>query len=264
MFERPAVFIQSTSLAGDHFGVRAASKSYQPPPRRLAQLVTVNPNVNVSVNTGLEQYLFPAGLLAGGGAAFLIGTAVPSEYRKYSTMAGVALVIAGVGVLLYRGLKGKSDGAAAPQKPASGGVAVDNPPAFVPPSQDAFRTLQVAIVSPGPSQEIEHSGGFLGFGEKAIPVQLRMYNPAPSEVTFNLDFTWEEYPSFGGYDRGHFLGSKSFQVTLGAGEQKNQTFDLPIRSDLSWTQIQGSLQMYSRRTPVENQQLLGNVTFTVV
>ncbi len=175
-------------------------------------------------------------------------------------------MLSGVGVLIYRGLNKAQP--AAPAAPPSGGVPVQsdqNPPAFTPPPPDAFRALQLSIVSPTADQQLPSSGGVLGWltGQKTFPVQLRMYNPSSTPVTFNLDFAWDEYPSFGGYDRAHVQGAKSYQVALGAGEQKNQTFDLPVQTGESWTQIQLSLQMYTRRTPQENQQLLGNLTFTV-
>ncbi len=254
MFERPAVNIQSIPI-----------RSFRPAPRRLGQLVSLNPNVQVQVNTGLEQYLFPVGLMLGGGASFLVGTALPDGAKPATTLVGVGLILSGVGLLIYRGLN--KPAAAAPAAP-SGGVPVSsgqNPPAFTPPPPDAFRALQLVIVSPQADQQLSSEGGVLGWltGQKTIPVQLRMYNPSSTPVTFNLDFAWDEYPSFGGYDRTHVQGAKSFQVSLGAGEQKNQTFDLPVQTSDTWSQIQASLQMYTRRTPQESQQLLGNLTFTV-
>lgn len=242
--------------------------AYPPVRRRMAQLVTVNPNVQVQVNTGIEQYLFPVGLMLAGGASFIVGTAVPKGFKSATTIAGVGLIAAGAGVLIYRGMKSKAAAPAAPSPAGAVPVSSDaSPPAFTPPPSDAFRALQLVIVSPQSGQQLSSVGGILGFlgiGQKSFPVQLRMYNPSSVDVTFNMDFAWDEYPSLGGYDRGHYSGSKSYQVSLGAGEQKNQTFDLPVRSDVSWSQIQVDLQMYTRRTPQETQQLLGNLTFTVV
>jgi len=258
------VRIQSISLA-----------AYRPPPARpfvrrphVGQLVSVSPNVQVSVNTGIEQYLFPVGLMAGGGAMFVLGTTIPDKLRFLTTLAGLGLLATGVGVLIYRGTKGGGAAAApAAPPPPSGGVPVDSSapsaPAFQPPTVDSFRSLQLQVVSPQPDQSISHSGGFLGFGSKTIPVQLRMFNPSGDQITFNLDFTWDEFPAFTGYDRGQYHGSTSFQVTLGANEEKNQTFDLPMQTDVSWTQMQVDMQIYKKRTPDEVQQMLSNITFTV-
>lgn len=269
MFDRPAVHIEAMAIRGYRPYIKPVTLAGYSMPRtrpspRLAQLVTVNPNIKVEVNTGLEQYLFPAGLMAGGGAMFLLGTAVPSWAKPWTTIAGLALVGSGVGVLLYRGLKKAAAAAAAAPPRPSGGVTVDDAPSFQPPPETAFRTLQLSVVTPQSGQTIASEGGFLGFGSKKIPVHLRMFNPSESEVTFNLDFSWDEFPAFTGYDRGQYRGVESFQVTLGPNEQKNQTFNLPIQTDVTWTQMQVALAMHARRTPQENQQLLSNITFTVV
>lgn len=250
---------------------------YRPRPVCLAQLVTLNPtispNIQVEVQTGIDQFLLPIGLMAGGVSAFVLGTALPKKVRPVSTLSGLALVASGVGVLVYRSWKKASAApAGAPPVPAapaapSGGVPIGtsaaDTPAFQPPSMDAFSGLQIQVVSPAPDQSIGHTGGFLGFGTGKIPVQLRMYNPSGQGATFNLDFAWDEAPGFTGYDRGQYHGTTSFQVTLGPGEEKNQTFELPIQTDVSWTQIQVALAIYKKRTPAENDQLLSNITFTV-
>lgn len=246
--------------------VRRALPVYRAADRKMGQLVTVNPRIDVSVNTGIEQYLFPIGLMAGGGATFVLGSAVPPSIKPITTVAGLALLASGVGVLLYRGMKGSAP-APAPGAPASGGVPVTSqtpPPAYQPAPQDAFRSIQIAVASPQSGQTISSSGGFLGLGSKSIPVQLQMYNPSPVDVTFNLNFSWDELPSLVGYDRGRYRGTQSFQVTLAAGQVQNQTFSLPIQADVSWSQMQADLQVYTQRTPQENQQLLSNLTFTVV
>lgn len=243
---------------------------------QLGQLVTlsptISPNINVEVQTGLDQYILPIGLMAAGVATFVLGTALPKKTRPVTTISGLGLVAGGVGVILYRSWK---KGSAAPtpgQAPAapappSGAIPVGtnaaDTPAFQPPSMNAFNSLQIQVVSPAPDQSIGSTGGFLFLGTKKIPVQLRMYNPTGEAVTFNLDFVWDESPGFTGYDRGAYHGTTSFQVTLGPGEEKNQNFELPIQTDVSWTQIQAALAIYKKRTPMENPQLLSNITFTV-
>lgn len=253
---------------------------YRPRPvclTKLGQLVTlsptISPNINVEVQTGLDQYLLPIGLMAGGVAAFVLGTALEKSARPVTTISGLTLVAGGVGVILYRSWKKASGAPAAPgQAPAapalpSGGIPVGtdagSTPAFQPPSMSAFGSLQIQVVSPASEQSISSTGGFLFIGTKKIPVQLRMYNPSGEAVTFNLDFSWDEMPGFTGYSRGQYRGTTSFQVTLGPGEQKNQTFELPIQTDVTWTQIQAALAIYKKRTPAENAQLLSNITFTV-
>jgi hypothetical protein len=249
-------------------------------PVRLGQLVTLNPtispNIQVQVQTGFEQYLLPVGLMAGGVSAFVLGTALPKNLRPVTTISGLGLVLSGVGVILYRAWqKSKAAAAAAPGQatpaappPPSGGIPVTSDvagaPAFQPPTTDAFNMLQIQVVSPGPDQQVSSSGGFLFFGQKTFPVQLRMFNPSGETVTFNLDFVWDESPGFTGYSRGQYHGTKSFQVTLGPNEEKNQSFDLPIQTDVPWTQIQGALALYKKRTPAENEQLVSNTTFTIV
>ncbi len=247
--------------------VRRTLPVYRAADRKMGQLVTVNPKIDVSVNTGIEQYLFPIGLMAGGGATFVLGSAVPPSIKPITTVAGLALLASGVGVLIYRGMKGSAAPAPAPAAPSpSGGVPVSGqaPPAYQPAPQDAFRSIQISVASPQSGQTISSAGGFLDLGSKSIPVQLQMYNPSPIDVTFILNFSWDEMPSLAGYDRGQYHGTQSFQVRLGAGQVQNQTFSLPIQADVTWSQMQADLQVYTQRTPQENQQLLSNLTFTVV
>lgn len=248
-----------------------APQAYRPSPRKLGQLVSVNPQVQVQVNTGIEQYLFPVGLMAGGGAAFIAGTALPEKSRFVTTIIGLALLAAGVGVLIYRGTKKPAAAPAAPTAPApTGGTPISTTPgqappaAFTPPPADAFSAIQVSVLSPAADQTIQSSGGFLGFGAKSIPIQVSMYNPSPVDVTFNLNFAWDEMPSLAGYDRGQYHGTQSYQVTIPAGQVQNQTFNLPVQADVTWSQMQCDVQVYTQRTPQENQQLLSNLTFTVV
>lgn len=240
------------------------------PKRGMGQLVSVNPNLQVQVNTGIEQYLFPVGLMAAGGASFLAGTALPPEAKSWTTLIGLALLGSGVGVLIYRGLNPASKGGSAPAPapsgaiPASGGGAVAAPPpAFAAPPPDAFAALQISVLSPVSGQSVQAVGGFLGLGTKSIPMQVQLYNPSPVDVTFTLNFTWDEMPSLAGYNRGSFHGSKAFQVTLKAGQVQNQEFDLPIQADVTWSLMNVDTQIYSQRTPAENPQLLSNLTFSL-
>lgn len=275
MFERPAIHIESVRLSGYAYQpfiqpVRMAGTAplLRSSPRRMAQLVSIAPDIHVDVNTGIEKYLFPIGLMAGGASMFILGTAIPMKLRWLTTLSGLGLMAGGVGILIYRGTGGGASGPAAPAAaPApSGGTPVTpgaSAPAFQPPSTDDFAGLQIQVVSPAPDQSIAANGGFLGFGQKTIPMQLRIYNPAANSVTFNLDFSWMELPSFSGYDLAQHNGTYSAQVTVGAGEEKNQTFSLPIQTDVPWTQIQVALALNKKRTPSDNDQLLSNITFTV-
>jgi hypothetical protein len=247
-----------------------APQNYRPAPRRIGQLVSVNPQVTVAVNTGIEQYLFPVGLMLGGGASFLVGTAFPMGVRPYTTVVGLALVASGVGVLIYRGTKANPPAAAAPAAPApTGGTPIATAPGQPPPASftpapvDAFSTIQVSLISPQPDQTIQSAGGFLGVGTKNIPVQVSLYNPSAVDVTFNLNFAWDEMASLVGYSYTPAHGTQSFQVTIPAGQVQNQTFNLPVQSSPGWSQMQADLQVYTQRSPQDNQQLLQNITFTV-
>lgn len=70
---------------------------------RLGQLVSVNPQVSVNVQTGLEKYLFPVGLMAAGGASFIVGTVIPPSLKVATTLAGLGLIGWGVFVLIKGG-----------------------------------------------------------------------------------------------------------------------------------------------------------------
>lgn len=279
MFDRSGISIREVPLRGIPYRftlepVRLAG--YRPAPYRksprVGQLVSIAPNVNVQVQTGIEKYLFPVGLMAGGASLFILGTAIPMDLRWTTTLAGLGLMGSGVGVLIYRGTQVAAPAAPAGSAPAP---APGTPPAaappvgqgtqapYVAPAPSDFASLQVQVISPQPDDTISHTGGFLGFGSENIPIQVRFYNPTQNDVTFNLNFAWTESPAFSGYNRDISNGTQTFQVTVAAGEEKNQTFNLPIQTTEIWTQMQVAMSMSDQRTPGDNPQLLSNITFTV-
>lgn len=280
---RVPVIVRNSAQMGSH-GLQlmsipiagAKSKAFAPPRpshllpagTKLGQLVTVNPNVQVTVQTGIEKYLFPVGLMAAGGAAFIVGTVIPKDYKLVTTLAGLGLIGWGVYVLI----KGGTSGAAAPQPgapaptppPPTGATPVEaSPQPFVPPSVPAFNQIQTELVSPAQDGNVSSVGTFLGIGTKKIPVLMRFYNPTSESVTFNLVFDWTEQGSSFGYSLSPLNGSKEFQVTLGPGEQKNQEFELPVVTSGSTGQMDVGLSVYKKRLPNENKFLIMTRTFTV-
>lgn len=234
-------------------------------PRPLGQLLNVNPNVQVTVQTGLEKYLFPVGLMAAGGASFIVGSVLPEQAKPVTTIVGIGLIGWGVFSLIRGGTSGGASAAPMPPPPPpSGAVPIENSPApFQPPSVPAFNQLQIEMVSPDTDQEIEHVGTFLGIGKPKIPVQMRFYNPTAEPVTFNLDIDWTEFPSIIGYNRDSVTGSMSFQVSLAPNEQKNQEFDLPVQTPVFATSVTVQMAVFKKRTPGENRFLVVNRTFSL-
>lgn len=233
---------------------------------KLGQLVTVNPNIQVTVQTGIEKYLFPAGLLAAGGAAFLVGTTVPPAYKVVTTLAGVGLIGWGVYVLIKGGTSAGAapSGAPAATPPPTGATPIEtSPPPFIPPTVMAFNQLQSEMVSPGPDGNVSSVGTFLGIGTKKIPIVMRFYNPAKESVTFHLVFDWDEEGSAFGYSMSPQHGSKEFQVTLGPQEQTNLDFELPVVTTGSTGQMNVGLSVSKKRLPNENKFLIMTRTFTV-
>jgi hypothetical protein len=233
---------------------------------RLGQLVTVNPNVNLTVQTGIEKYMFPIGLMAGGAASFLVGSVIPESFRPITTIIGLGLVGWGVYTLLKGGPTGSGPSAGPtpppPPPPTGAAPATASPAAFTPPTASAFSQLQVQLTSPQPDQTIEHLGGI--FSSDRIPVVMTIYNPSGETVTFNMNFVWDEFPSMIGYNRAPNHGTKTFQMTLGPNEQKNETFELPYQSS-GWgtTAMSVNLAIYKQRTAGENPILISNTTFNV-
>ncbi len=221
-------------------------------------------SIQLTIQTGIEKYMFPVGLMAGGAASFLIGSVIPESFRPVTTVIGLGLVGWGVYVLIKGGTGGASAGPAAPPPPPPTGAAAAaaSPTAFRPPTVSAFSQLQFELVSPKPDQTIEHLGNL--FSSDRIPVVMRMYNPTAETVTFNLDFEWDEFPSLIGYNRAPNHGSKAFQMTLGPNEEKNEPFELPYQSSgFATSAMSVSLAVYKKRTPDENPMLISNTTFNV-
>jgi hypothetical protein len=226
-------------------------------------LVTVNPNVQLTIQTGIEKYMFPIGLMAGGAASFLIGSVIPEGFRPVTTILGLGLVGWGVYVLIKGGTGSAAAVPAAPPPPPTGAApAAASPAAFTPPTASAFNQLQFELVSPKPDQTIEHLGNI--FTSDRIPVVVRMYNPTAETVTFNLGFEWDEFPSMIGYNRASNHGAKAFQMTLGPNEEKNESFELPyMSSGFATSAMSVSMAIYKKRTPSENPMLISNTTFNV-
>lgn len=235
---------------------------------KLGQLVTVNPNVQVTVKTGLENYLFPVGLMAAGGASFLVGTVVPPAFKIVTTLAGLGLIGWGVYVLIKGGTSSgaaQQPGApaATPPPPVGATPVQASPQPFVPPTTPAFNQLQIAMISPNESDVVKSTGTFLGIGTPKMPIQLQVYNPTGEQVTFTLEFEWDEYPSFADVNLTPKHGTANYQVTLGPGEAKNETFSLPLASGGFSSAIDVALQVYKRRVANENRFLVQNQAFKV-
>lgn len=236
----------------------------------LGQLVTVNPNVSVNIQTGIEKYLFPVGLMAAGGAAFIVGTVIPPSLKILTTLSGLGLIGWGVYALIKGGSSGGSGGAggapaAAPTpQPPTGATPIEaSPQPFVPASLPSFGQVQIEMVSPQPDATIGSVGTFLGIGTPKIPVTLRFYNPTQEPLTFNLEFEWDELAAIGDFNRDSRHGTQAFQVSLGAGEEKNQEFDLVIQTGGYSSSMDVALSLYKKRVPAETRLLVMTRTFTV-
>jgi hypothetical protein len=256
---------------------------FRPPtyhPRLAQPWVEVKPQVTieqpkieapVSIQIGLGSLPLSIGLFAGAGVVFLVRSGLPEGWpQTVATIAGAGLAVGGVANLIFPKAPPAPAAAAVPVKPGpvppppppSGAVEPGKPGGFVPPTVPAFSRLVIEMVSPAPDQEVEHTGTFLGIGTKKIPVQLRLYNPTDESVTVNLDFEWDEMPSVIGYNLAPAHGAKSYQVTVGPQEERNEPFSLPMVGGFSTTTTV-ALSVYKKRTPNENQFLMINRTFSV-
>lgn len=260
---------REVTLMGAYRPAYAAPPTLRPAsPRggRLAQLVSVNPNVNVNVQTGLEKYLFPVGLMAAGGASFIVGTVIPPSLKVVTTLSGLGLIGWGVFVLIKGGTSSGAAGSApaATPPPPTGATPIEaSPQPFVPPSQPAFSQVQIEMVSPIDNATISSVGTFLGIGTPKIPVMLRLFNPSQESVTFNLEFEWDEFATVADFSRASQHGTQVFQVSLGPGEEKNQEFDLVIVTGGYSSSISVALSLFKKRVPNENHFLVMTKTFTV-
>jgi len=230
------------------------------------QVTIEKPSITTPINIELGSLPLSIGFFAASGLTFLLRTALPDGWSKtLALVGGGGLAAAGVINLV---LPKAAAAPAAPAKPASpaappsGAAAVEEKPAgFVPPSSSAFLRLQFEMVSPQSDQEIEHLGGL--FSSDRIPVVLRLYNPSPEAVAFNLDFEWDEYPALIGYNREPTHGTKSFQVSLAPNEERNQPFELPVATGGFATSITVGMSVFKKRTPEENRMLVLSRTFSM-
>ena len=225
------------------------------------------PSINAPINIELGGLPLSLGFFAGSGLAFLVRTGVPRGWPQTTALVvGSALAVAGiVNLLMPKAKPGAPAPAAAPAvaTPPSGIAPAGTPTGgFVPPSPTAFADVDVEMVSPQSDQDIANTGTFLGIGTPHIPLQLRLYNPNAEAVTLNLEFDWNERPSIMGYSRDASYGSKTFQLTLGPNEQRNETLELPmVTSKSTYTTV--GLALYKKRTPNENRVLVLQRTFNV-
>lgn len=245
---------------------------------RLAQFIEVKPQITVekpTITTPISIELgglpLSLGLFLGSGLAFLVRSGLPKGWPQTAALVlGGALSAAGIVNLVM-----PKKAAAAPATPAapaappvpppppSGGFAAEEKPSgFIPPSVPAFTRIQMEMVSPAQDQEIDNTGTFFGIGTPKTPITMRFYNPMPEAVTFNMEFDWDEMPVIAGFAGDSSHGSKSFQVTLGPKEQRNEVFELPIVSS-GWTSIDIALATYKKRLPEENRFLVVNRSFRV-
>lgn len=239
----------------------------------LAQpLVEVKPQVSVPIsapiNINLGGLPITVALLAGSGITFLVRSGVPKGWpQNVATIVGAGLALGGVvNMFIPRGQGGGGGAAPAPAgpppPPPSGAASPETaPPAFTPPSPQAFSTAQAEVVSPKPDTDVAHVGWFLT-GDR-IPVDMRLYNPSGEAVTFNLEFEWDEFPSALGYNLAQEHSSATFQLSLGPGEEQNKRFELPIKSGSKWTSIAVAMALYKKRSPAENRFLVTNFSFNV-
>jgi hypothetical protein len=276
---KKAVVSAGPYLGGIRLAQVPLAPAWRPSPRPfLSQLVEVRPQVTIPIsapittpiNIDLGSLPLSIGLFAGSGITFLVRSGVPEGWpQAAATVVGSGLALAGVvNLFLKKSAPAQPAAPPPPLPPAAGppppppaGATAAEAPAFTPPSPSAFVGLQFELVSPRPGQEIAHLGWFLT--SDRIPVTIRIFNPSPERTTFNLEFEWEEFPSFATFNTSPSKSSKSFQVTLGPGEEQNQNFELPIASGSGWTSMAVALSVYKKRTPTDNRVLIVNSTFNV-
>lgn len=232
---------------------------------KLGQLVNVNPSVAVNIQTGLERFLFPVGLMAAGGASFVVGTVIPPSLKIVTTLSGLGLIGWGVYALIKGGPGGTaSSSPAATPPPPTGATPIEaSPQPFIPPSAPALGQIQIEMVSPLSGATLSSTGTFLGIGTPKMPILLRFYNPTRESLTFNLEFEWDEFAAVGDWNRDPQHGTQVFQVTVGPGEEKNQQFDLVIKTSGYSSSVDVALAIYKKRVPNENRMLAMTRTFTV-
>lgn len=231
-------------------------------------LIDIKPEIKIDkpsipINIDLGSLPLSVGLFAASGLTFLLRTALPDGWPKtVALIGGGGLAAAGVVNLVLPKAKAAPAAPASPAAPPSGAAAAEDKPAgFVPPSTQAFIRVQAEMVSPQSDQEVEHLGWLLT--SDRIPIVMRFYNPSAEPVAFNLDFEWDEYPSLVGYNREPNHGAKSFQVSLAANEERNQSFELPVATGGFSTSLTVGMTLYKKRTPEENRVLLLSRTFVV-
>lgn len=198
---------------------------FHPAPRRAAigQLIQVTPQVDAPINIGLGSAPMVIGSFVGAAAAVAIGAGVP-EIRTFTTIAALALGGFGVYNLVKKSQGTVEGGGELPGAVSTPGGGAGASAAIATSPEQLVAAISGRVISPTEWQVIDISP----FTDE-ISVRVRLTNPSPQGVTFDLMLVVNEIPQL---TSGIPLGDEqtnttSSRVSLGGGETRD--IDLPVK-----------------------------------
>lgn len=225
---------------------------WRPAPRRMISQIEVRPEIDAPINIELGGLPMIAAAAIASGLSFVVAWQVPS-IRSIATIAGVAFAGFGIANLFLA----QPEEAAADEPivtPAGGGSATVSPP-IASTNEDAFAALEARVISPTEWQEVDLSP-FAG----SVPITMRITNPANSSVTFDLIMDMTEDPTPGEA----WQTESSMRVTLGGGETRDITTELPLSKWTAWVDlIEVDLVLRKRRIAGGPKELMFHRAFVI-
>lgn len=242
---------------------RVAIAGWRPAARRMGDLVTVNPNVNVSAPISIDLGNLPLslGLFAGSTVVFVLKNELPKGAWRTGALIG-AIGLAGFGVYNLFSKKQPAGQPANQTPPAQATPATDvngNPVTSQVvniPTNRGFESISGRIISPTDFSTIDR-----WFWQKTYPVQIRLSNSSGEQVQFTLELTGQESPAPIGEDA---VSPYALDVTLGPGETRDVDVDMPTAT-WGWnvTYVDVVLTAKKRRTAGDQPVMLDFKSFVI-
>jgi hypothetical protein len=232
---------------------------WRPAQKTIGQLVSVQPQVQVSAPIRVDLGALPLslGLFAGGAVMFVVRGQVPEGWpQTLATVAGVGLAIGGVVNLFTKKVEAQAQTPASAPPSAPGGPGQVTSEVVQVPRGSSFEAISGRITSP-----VDFTTVDLWPWQKSYPVRLQLTNGSVEPVSFTLELTASEDPQpFGSSQE----SAAVVQVGLAPGETRNVDINMPITSwEAAVDYVDIVLVAKKRRSAGESPELIDQRSFVI-